>query len=428
MGKYIAIYIRVSSRERALFGYGLDAQLEKIKGYIKLFDKSLENVRVFSDEGISGANTNRPALQELLKEVKKGEVSELYIYKLDRLARNVVDVYNIIKLLMEHNCRLYAILDQLDIYSANGRMLVGILAIIAQWEREVIQERTLDGMEAMVLKGKYPFGNRPYGWNKSSENYITINVEESGILNYIADLLIQGYSLNDVTRFLYEDYKLTVNPERIKNWMRRKINYGVFEYHGKIYENIVPAIMSEKKFYEVESALDRREIEWDIDKYIYSNLVYCLCGERTRHKVTIKKTKQYLYYMCEKCKKRINQNILIDQTLSEIIIHSERKRKKVLTNKTEKRLISINKKMNKLYEEYEKNLIDSKTYAYTLSNLMLTKDKIKQELILWEDMKRKEWSEMTEKERSKFIHTYTGKIIVDMDLHMVLSLTFKTKY
>ena len=77
------------------------------------------------------------------------------MYKLDRLTRSVIDTYKLLYELQEHNCQLIAVIDQLDINSANGRMIVGILAVFAQWEREVIQERTLDGLQAMVNQGKY---------------------------------------------------------------------------------------------------------------------------------------------------------------------------------------------------------------------------------------------------------------------------------
>ena len=63
---------------------------------------------------------------------------------------------------MEYDYSLVAVVDRIDISSANGRMLVGILSVISQWEREVISERTVAGLEQMVRSGKYPYGGRDY--------------------------------------------------------------------------------------------------------------------------------------------------------------------------------------------------------------------------------------------------------------------------
>ena len=146
----IAVYCRVSSREQALYGYGIDAQKSKIDAYLSLFDVEVEEVNYYIDEGISAKNLNRPEVKRLIKDVKEDKVDAIYIYKLDRLSRSVIDIYNMIEMLIDHKCNLVAVMDNIDINSANGRLFVGILAIIAQWERETIIERTNDGLEEMV--------------------------------------------------------------------------------------------------------------------------------------------------------------------------------------------------------------------------------------------------------------------------------------
>lgn len=179
--KRVAAYLRVSSREQTL-GYSIDNQREKILMYLELFDYKNTQVDFFVDSGKSASNLKRPKMQELLEKVKKEEYDEVIVYKLDRLTRNVIDVYNLLQLFLAKNVNLIAILDNLDIKTANGRMLVGILAIIAQWERETIVERTNDGLMQIALEGKYPASKCPLGYVKDEKLFLHIDPKTEPIV------------------------------------------------------------------------------------------------------------------------------------------------------------------------------------------------------------------------------------------------------
>ena len=162
-GKRVAAYLRVSSREQTL-GYSIENQREKISMYLELFEYEDVKIDFFVDSGRSASSLKRPQLQEMLKRIKNDEYDEVIVYKLDRLTRNVIDVYHLLQMFLEMDVNLIAILDNLDIKTANGRLLVGMLAIIAQWERETIVERTNDGLMQMALEGKYPIKGFPLGY------------------------------------------------------------------------------------------------------------------------------------------------------------------------------------------------------------------------------------------------------------------------
>lgn len=130
--KKIAIYVRVSSRENAMNGYGLDAQETKCRQYIDLYDLDADSIVLFKDKGISGKSLNRPEMKKLLTEVKNDQIGMVIVYKLDRLTRSVMDTYKLIFELQKHDCQLVAVMDKLDVNSANGRMIVGLLAVFAQ--------------------------------------------------------------------------------------------------------------------------------------------------------------------------------------------------------------------------------------------------------------------------------------------------------
>lgn len=205
--KSVAIYVRVSSREQAINGFGLDVQEEKCRNYIHLFhEKEEEKILIYKDDGYSAKSLNRPMMKKLLYDVELGKIKKIIAYKLDRLSRNVIDTYDLILKLQQYDCDLIAILDNLDITSANGRMFVGMLSVIAQWEREVISERTLDGMQAMAKQGKYPFGKVSYGWVRDKNKYLRIDAVAAEVINKAADLLLVGHSLSYISNFINIQY------------------------------------------------------------------------------------------------------------------------------------------------------------------------------------------------------------------------------
>ena len=128
----IAIYVRVSSRENAMNGYGLDAQETKCRQYVDLYDLNKDSIVLFKDKGISGKSLNRPEMKKLLYEVKNNRIEMIIVYKLDRLTRSVMDTYKLLYELQKYDCQLIAVMDRLDVNSANGRMIVGLLAVFAQ--------------------------------------------------------------------------------------------------------------------------------------------------------------------------------------------------------------------------------------------------------------------------------------------------------
>ncbi|MGX8834728.1 recombinase family protein [Amedibacillus sp. YH-ame6] len=423
----IAIYLRVSSRERALLGYGLGAQKEKDESYIKLmFDTDPKDAQIYIDDGVSAKDMKRKDLMKMLKDVEEGKINVIVIYKLDRLARSVSDVYKIISFLIEHNCNLVAVMDHLDIQSANGRMIVGILAVIAQWEREVDVERTLDGLDSMAAQGKFPLPGCPFGWKKDEDKYLQVDSKSSAIINFLGDMIIQGYTLNDLCRVLYDEYKISKQPNTIKTWLLRSYNTGKFMYHEKLYDDIVPAIMTDEKQQEIKKGLAKRTLRWDTDKYYYANLVHCSCGGLAVQKLTKKKTKKYYYYECPSCYKRINQTNLLHQTLDDIFFHSNTISVDQLQKNLNKRINSLNKKVDTIYKRYVADLIDVKAYAYSLSKLQEEKNVLQAQLSSTNIDAQKEFNIQNDMIKRKFIQSNVSKVIVDLHLKMVLKIEFKT--
>ena len=283
-----AIYLRVSTRDQSIHGYGLDAQETKCKQYLELYEYDSNNVVVYKDDGYSAKDLNRPQLMKLLKDVKQGEINMIVVYKLDRLARSVVDTYSLIQEFQKYECQMVAVIDRLDINSANGRMIVGILAVFAQWEREVIVERTRDGLESMADKGKYPSAGCPFGWKKDDNKYISIDEEQAKIINDLADRSIDGMTLTQLSKYLKDTYGIKKKPEIVKKMLTRELNVGVFTYHDKTYLNTFPPIMSEKKLKRVRNSM-RNQSSVNKANYLFYNRVSCSCGTKCDNRLTKKR-------------------------------------------------------------------------------------------------------------------------------------------
>ena len=123
--KEVRIYVRISDRERALNGYGLNRQIKKCKEYLNLYDLGEDsNMKLCVDDGYSGKSMDRPAMRELLQEINDGQVDLVIIYKLDRLSRNVINVYEFISLAVKKECNLVAVVDSIG-YSFGERKISG---------------------------------------------------------------------------------------------------------------------------------------------------------------------------------------------------------------------------------------------------------------------------------------------------------------
>jgi DNA invertase Pin-like site-specific DNA recombinase len=138
--KQCAIYVRVSTDLRAEKEFSsCEAQEEKIKAFIKSQD-NWNIFKVYSDPGFSGATLNRPALQELLKDIKEKKVNIVLAYKIDRLTRSPKDFYQLIEIFEKYNVSFISITERFDTSTPAGRLLRNIMLTFAQFERELASE------------------------------------------------------------------------------------------------------------------------------------------------------------------------------------------------------------------------------------------------------------------------------------------------
>ena len=131
------IYVRVSTEEQAKEGYSIRAQIQKLKDYSRI--KEWNVYKVYADEGISGKNiTKRKELQKLLNNLKNYDI--VLCYKLSRISRSVKDMANMLDKFKKNNVRFISLQENIDTEQATGKLLIYVISICAEIERDNISE------------------------------------------------------------------------------------------------------------------------------------------------------------------------------------------------------------------------------------------------------------------------------------------------
>jgi len=158
------VYCRVSTQEQAESDhYSLANQEQRCREYIK--HKSWQLVKVLKDVA-SGKSAQRESYQELLRAIREQRVDVVVVYRLDRLSRSVVDIYNVLELFRSRDVGFVSVQEAFDTTTAMGRAMLGVAAVFAQLTREMISENTKDGIARRAQSGKYVGAgwSSPYGY------------------------------------------------------------------------------------------------------------------------------------------------------------------------------------------------------------------------------------------------------------------------
>ena len=181
-------YIRVSTEEQAIEGFSLENQAMKIRAYCELY--GLNVARIIQDAGVSAKSLKRPGWQEVESLLSDNQVKGVVIYKLDRLTRNLGDWSYLIKTYFHDRAKnakqLHSYSEKIDTSTATGRMFLNLVVMISEWEREIIAERTRDGLGVKRIRGEKLGGRMPFG-KVLSEDGITL-ADEPGQQEAIAEM------------------------------------------------------------------------------------------------------------------------------------------------------------------------------------------------------------------------------------------------
>jgi len=292
------IYVRVSTEEQAQEGFSIRAQEQKLKDYSKIKEWAI--YKIYRDEGISGKNiTARPAINEMLEDVKKGYVKNVLVFKIDRLTRSTRDLTDLIDLFNEYDCAFNSLNESIDTQSATGRMFIKIIGIFAEFERENIAERVTLGFERKAREGYSPSSrSASYGYNRENgEKIQTINEKEAKIVRGIFDMFVNKHMSYCSIRDNLNNRNIPTKENSI--WDSRTItsllkncNYkGYVRYAYKDdkrkfeVKGLHEPIISEELFNEAQILAEKMSKKvykkHPKEEHYFSGILYCgLCGER----------------------------------------------------------------------------------------------------------------------------------------------------
>jgi site-specific DNA recombinase len=195
----VALYCRVSTEEQATEGYSISAQLQTLRQYAHLYGWSIAEEYV--DEGISGKDIKgRPAMQRMISDVEKEKFQAVLVWKISRLSRNMLDTLVLLDKFEEYDVKFISYSENFDTSSPIGKLVVQLMASIAEMERNTLSENVKLGMTQRAKEGSWN-GGVVFGYD-SIEKELIVNPKEAEIVELIFNLYADGKGLKAIANHL----------------------------------------------------------------------------------------------------------------------------------------------------------------------------------------------------------------------------------
>jgi site-specific DNA recombinase len=320
-----AIYTRKSTEEGLDQDFNsLDAQREAGQAYIVSQRHAGWSClpQGYDDGGYSGANIDRPALTQLLAAIAEGEVDCVVVYKVDRLSRSLLDFARLMETFERHGVSFVSVTQQFNTATSMGRLVLNVLLSFAQFEREMIAERTRDKIAATRRKGKWCGGIPRLGYDVQNGKLI-VNEAEAQRVREIFALYLEQPSLTLTVR------ELSRRGWTTKAWITRKgqprggrsftknglrsllsnvVYLGQVRYKDEVHPGEHQALVDPETFGRVQQALERnshRRGPNQNDPALLRGLLYCAaCDAPMVYRYAVKKQRRYPYYVCRRATQR----------------------------------------------------------------------------------------------------------------------------
>jgi site-specific DNA recombinase len=371
-----AIYIRVSTEEQVKEGFSISAQRNKLEAYC--VSQGWDVIGFYVDEGISAKDMERPELKRMIKHIEQGVIECVLVYRLDRLTRSVLDLYNLLDLFEKHSCKFKSSTEVYDTTTAMGRMFITIVAALAQWERENLGERVRMGMQEKARQGKWVSNIPPYGYELDRENEtLAINDEEAKIVKMIFQEYISGNIgftklANKLNHLNIDNRGVFWSDQKIRYIIKNPLYIGRMRYNFRLnkenyfeVDDAVPPIIDKDIFEKANLLLERRSHSHPksaTSRFIFSGTLKCsrcggsLSGHQSQSKRGEKKYISY-QYICRA--KRLGMCTLppisemylehqFIEELKKIVIHEQEVKVDLPTNDTDYEIKSLEKELEQI--------------------------------------------------------------------------------
>ena len=294
----------------------LTVQRQKAEAYAASQDHWVVLPAKYDDGGFTGANTERPALRQLLADIDAGQIDTVIVYKIDRLSRSIIDFLHLLERFEAHAVGFVSTTESFNTKHSTGRLMMHILLSFAQYERELISERTSANMGAARRKGKFTGGLAILGYDVVDKKLV-VNEEEAERVKAIFSLYLEMRTVRKVVAEVNRrgwQTKRHVTARRImggKKWnvgtLHRllsnvtytgQIKYGDETYDGDHEPIIDPALWKDVQAilagnYNSGSAVRNKH------KAMLRDLLFCgRCGEALVPHYTSKQKRRVRYYVC----------------------------------------------------------------------------------------------------------------------------------
>lgn len=457
--KSAGIYIRVSTFDQAREGFSLGEQEERLKEFCKF--KRYNIYKVYQDAGISAKNDKRPAYQEMIEDVKKGNINVIVALKLDRLTRSVYDIEKLMKFVNDYECDIDCMADESNTTTSNGRMVMRIMTSVSQNEIEKCSERTKFGMAGAIKNGHIP--NRTgLGFKRENKKLVPDPLTKDIIVR-IFDLYLEGKSHQAIANIYNKEkvlgktnwYDSTIQKILSNELYKGDYVNGKRTKHPTYYENVIEPIVSKEKWKSCQYQKLRNARHYErTATYLFTNKLKCSkCGNFLGgHATTKTNGKKYYYYKCNTCKTYFNE-IDIEKELKAFMLELSKQDdlinnyytpfiKSKLEDKTEdykKEIKELDKQLDRIKTAYIKGVIkledfdkEIKHIGYQKSDLEKRQKEQKQyenlsftlnDLLIIQDMQEIEfytnpdvlnnWSNKSKEDKQKIIGKYIDNITIE---------------
>lgn len=457
--KSAGIYIRVSTFDQAREGFSLREQEERLKEFCKF--KRYNIYKVYQDAGISAKNDKRPAYQEMIEDVKKGNINVIVALKLDRLTRSVYDIEKLMKFVNDYECDIDCMADESNTTTSNGRMVMRIMTSVSQNEIEKCSERTKFGMAGAIKNGHIP--NRTgLGFKRKNKKLVPDPLTKDIIVR-IFDLYLEGKSHQAIANIYNKEkvlgktnwYDSTIQKILSNELYKGDYVNGKRTKHQTYYENVIEPIVSKEKWESCQYQKLRNARHYErTATYLFTNKLKCSkCGNFLGgHATTKTNGKKYYYYKCNTCKTYFNE-IDIEKELKAFMLELAKQDdlinnyytpfiKSKLEDKTEdykKEIKDLDKQLDRIKTAYIKGVVKLEDFdkeikhieyqksdlekrqkgqkqyedlSFTLNDLLIIQDIQEIEFYTNPDVLNN-WSNKSKEDKQKIIGKYIDNITIE---------------
>lgn len=457
--KSAGIYIRVSTFDQVREEFSLGEQEERLKEFCNF--RRYNIYKIYQDAGISAKNDKRPAYQEMIEDVKKGNINVIVALKLDRLTRSVYDIEKLMKFVNDYECDIDCMADESNTTTSNGRMVMRIMTSVSQNEIEKCSERTKFGMAGAIKNGHIP--NRTgLGFKRKNKKLVPDPLTKDIIVR-IFDLYLEGKSHQAIANIYNKEkvlgktnwYDSTIQKILSNELYKGDYVNGKRTKHPTYYENVIEPIVSKEKWESCQYQKLRNARHYErTATYLFTNKLKCSkCGNFLGgHATTKTNGKKYYYYKCNTCKTYFNE-IDIEKELKAFMLELAKQDdlinnyytpfiKSKLEDKTEdykKEIKDLDKQLDRIKTAYIKGVVkledfdkeikhieyqksdlekrqkEQKQYenlSFTLNDLLIIQDIQEIEFYTNPDVLNN-WSNKSKEDKQKIIGKYIDNITIE---------------